>query len=286
MIAETGPRGDARGGPPPLWFYRGLLRVRPAILASWLKRLLRVRRRAVRTPRGRFFVDPASNLGYTLLHSGEYEPEMLKVLETFLGPGGTFVDVGANEGYFAMVAAGLVGPGGRVVAVEPQARLHPVLRRNVELHGAANVVLARAAITDRPGTARLFMAPDTNTGSSGLTRTTRYGLATETVETLTLAELFDRHGVDRADLLKIDIEGSEYEAVLGAPELFQARRVRAVALELHPHFLARRGLSAEPILAELHRAGYTPDARFHPPDTSGAANPLQQYLVLTAPERG
>src|SRR4051812_38970298 len=121
-----------------LFLYQCLARVRPAPVASALKRLLRVRRRAVTTPEGTFWIDPVSNLGLELLR-GRYEPSLTEVVRRYLRPGGVFVDVGANEGYFSAIAARLVGPTGRVVAVEPQARLRPVLEENFRLNGVANV---------------------------------------------------------------------------------------------------------------------------------------------------
>jgi len=95
-----------------------------------------------------------------------------------------------------------------------------------------------------------------------LDRATRYRVATETVPALTLAQVLARCELDAVDLLKVDIEGFEYEAVLGSAELFRERRVRAVALELHPTILARRGLDPERVLAVFRDAGYVVDARF------------------------
>src|SRR4051795_13108866 len=96
-----------------------LRRIRPALLASYLKRLLRIKRVVVRTGAGAFFVDPISHLGAQLIDTGEYEPDMMATLEKHLSAGGVFVDVGANEGYFSVEAGRIVGPSGRVVAVEP-----------------------------------------------------------------------------------------------------------------------------------------------------------------------
>src|SRR5690242_17630309 len=107
-----------------LALYRGLMRVRPAFVASAIKRVLRLRRQLVTTPLGSFEVDPVSHLGLSLLTHYSYEPEMESFIEREIGPGMTFIDVGANEGYFSIAAARRVGLQGRVISVEPQARLH------------------------------------------------------------------------------------------------------------------------------------------------------------------
>jgi FkbM family methyltransferase len=233
-----------------------LLRIRPAFIAAALKRLLHVERVVVETDHGRFLIDPVSNLGDSLASSGEYEPEMRRTLERFLAPGCVFVDIGANEGYFSVMGRKLVGGNGKVVAVEPQSRLLPILQENFRLNGVTAIQLVHGAVSNAPGKARLHISPDTNTGSSSLDQSTSYSLPTEQTEVMTMAELFSRQGVDRADLVKMDIEGFEYEAILGSRELFSAGRIKAFALELHPPRIERRGLKVADITSFLTEAGY------------------------------
>lgn len=232
------------------------MRVRPAPVAAVLKRLLRVQRLEARTREGTFWVDPASYQGLRLLETDVYEPEMLETLARYLRPGDTFVDVGANEGYFSVVASRRVGAGGRVVAIEPQGRLQSVLRRNFELNAATNITLVSAAVSDHRGEAQLHLTPGLNNSASSLMQPTKYPLARERVPTATLAEIFNQAGVTRCRLMKIDVEGWEYEAVLGSRELFAAARVDAIALELHPHLLQARGLDENRITEFLTQCGY------------------------------
>jgi FkbM family methyltransferase len=239
--------------------YSFLARIRPAPVSVLLKRLLGIGRRATASSEGTFWIDPVSNLGLCLLRQGMYEPAMTRTVKRYLPPGGAFVDVGANEGYFGVIAAKTVGPAGRVLLVEPQARLRPVLTENLRLNGITNFVVDESAISDTNGTNTFYLTPDLNTGASGLTRVTRYRLPTQAVRTTTLTDLFDKHCIDRADLMKIDIEGYEYEAVFGAANFFRARRVRALALEVHPPILRRRGHDPAMIHQFLTGCGYTTD---------------------------
>jgi FkbM family methyltransferase len=237
---------------------RILMWIRPAPFSAFLKSLLRVGRREFTAREGRFWVDPASYQGLRILRTGEYEPDMANVLKTWLRPGDTFIDLGANEGYFSVLAAKLVGPSGHVVAIEPQARLQAVVARNLELNHIDRVSLVHAAVSDREGTAALHLTPGVNNSASSLMQPTRYSLATEQVPTTTLLSLLDRQNVARARLLKIDVEGWEYEAVLGSRELFRAGRIDALALELHPHLLSARGLDGSEIVRFLESCGYRP----------------------------
>lgn len=246
--------------PVNLALCRFLVRLRPAPLGSLLKRLLGIRRRIVATPAGRFCIDPASDFGFRLLTDGAYEPELTAAFRSLLAPGRTCVDIGANEGWFSVLAAGLTGEADRVVAVEPQARLQPVLAANFALNGLDRIRLEAAAVSDRKGEASFFLAPDTNTGASALSCCTRYRLPSQRVRTCTLAELLDKHNLDKVDLLKMDIEGHEHEAILGSPEVFTRGRVRHLALEVHPHLLHQRGRHPGAVQAFLEDSGYA----FHP----------------------
>lgn len=233
-----------------------LMRVRPAPVASLMKRLLMVRRVAVDTAQGRFKVDPVSLMGIALTRMGGYENGMTATLGKFLRSGNTFVDVGANEGYFTVIGANQCGASGRVVAIEPQRRLLQVIQDNLALNGVVNTKLLNVAISDRSGTATLNLTADTNSGGSGLFRHTKYVLPTQEVEMVTLEQALDREGLRTVDLIKMDIEGFEYEAVLGSPRVFVEHRVKALALELHPTILTQRGKSAGEIERTLTQAGY------------------------------
>ena len=233
-----------------------LLRLRPAFLASWLKRILRIKRRVVTTTHGRFFIDPASQFGGNVMSSEGYEPEMVQTVTRLLREGGVFVDVGANEGFFSVLASSIVGDRGRVWAIEPQSRLQPVIFRNMLENHVRNMTVSQLAISDNVGMATLFLLPDMNIGGSGLFKAPRYSVATETIPQTTLSRFLGSLKIDSVDLLKMDIEGFEYEAILGSREVFENGMIRHIALETHPALLERRGKPERDILQFLERAGY------------------------------
>lgn len=235
---------------------RVLIRVRPNVLAAWLKPLLRVKRVTVPTAHGTFWIDPVSLLGIALTNQGEHEHGMVQTLEKFLKPCDTFVDLGANEGYFTVIGARLCGAEGRVLAIEPQHRLLPVIEQNLKLNGLSHVEVLNAAISDQRGTATLHLTASTNSGGSGFHRHSKYKLPTQEIGTLTLEEALDAQKLEQVDLMKVDIEGFEYEALLGSTKVFEQHRVKALALELHPTILADRGKAAADIEQMLERCGY------------------------------
>src|SRR5437867_4039784 len=142
-----------------------LMRLRPALLAAFVKQLIDIRRMVVRTQVGSFLVDPISNLGDALIRQGLYEPGMVETLKRFLSPGSVFVDVGANEGFFSVVGGSMVSASGSVIAIEPQTRLRTVLEQNLKLNGLSNVALYQVAVSNSEGVVELYLSPDTNTGA-------------------------------------------------------------------------------------------------------------------------
>jgi FkbM family methyltransferase len=241
---------------------QALLSIRPAPIGVFLKRALRIKRIVVHTAQGKYWLDPATNLAASILTNGTYEPNMQRTLLALLRPGNVFVDLGANEGYFTIQGAKLTEPDGRVIAVEPQDRIIPVLQENIRLNSVKNVELFHAAISDKSGAGKLHLAPDLNSGSSSFYRTTKYSVPTQTTKTITLAELLNESDITQVDLMKVDIEGAEYEAILGSPEIFKDHRIKAIALELHPVVLERHGKSASRIESFLAEAGYRKDNQF------------------------
>ena len=85
---------------------------------------------------------------------------------------------------------------------------------------------------------------------------TRYGLPRETVAVTTLSKLFESQVIPHADLVKMDIEGAEFEAILGSPDLFESQRIRAFAFELHHGAIEKRGGDPQAVIRLMEKCGY------------------------------
>ncbi len=149
-----------------------------------------------------------------------------------------------------------------MIAVEPQARLLPVITENLRLNQLSNATIVSTAISETKGKADFSLAHETNSGSSGIFHQNQRRLPHVTVETQSLSDLLAKHGVDQAAFVKVDVEGFEHEVVMGSQAVFRDRRIQALALEFHPGVLAARGLSMTPIGDFLFSCGYELDRRF------------------------
>lgn len=232
---------------PSAWrraLWKALLRVRPAELGALLKVLLRVQRREARDRSGAvFWVDPASVFGIELIGRGEYEGRLTPFVRQLVRAGEVFVDVGANEGYYSVLAA-RAQPGARVLAVEPQSRLQPVLRRNLDANGVRNVAVAHVALGEGAGETELFLHPSTNPGASGEHRARRLNTAHERVRVVPLDRLVAEHGITGVRLMKVDCEGAEARVVRGAADLLRRHAIEFLALEYHRAVLSDREVAA------------------------------------------
>jgi hypothetical protein len=95
---------------------------------------------------------------------GVWEPNISAAFHQVLKPGDTMVDVGANVGFHSLLAAHLVGPTGRVVAIEPSPLIAEHLERHRRLNGAENLRISRVAVADRAASFHCTQVPPTTRG--------------------------------------------------------------------------------------------------------------------------
>jgi len=142
-----------------------------------------------------------------------------------LREGDVFYDVGANAGFYSLLASRLVGPSGRVVAFEPLPSNLTLFREHLRLNGVENVEVIEAAVAARAGRASF------DPSASRFTARLQERGALE-VKTVCLDNLVASQRIPPPSVLKMDIEGGEYEALRGAIELLR-RTKPYVVLALH-----------------------------------------------------
>jgi FkbM family methyltransferase len=150
-------------------------------------------------------------------HENYWEPNVVIACRDLLNPGAVFWDIGANMGGITRLASRLVGPKGNVIAVEASLTNFRKLNNNVVVQNLNNVFLIRAAMWEITGqTLTLFNG---NGGNDSLFASDRLMTSSEQVLTLTLDTLCELYGTP--DVIKLDIEGAEYQALMGASELLR-----------------------------------------------------------------
>jgi FkbM family methyltransferase len=206
-------------------------------------------------------VDARDIVGRYLYYFGVWEPNLTAWLEQSLEPGDVFVDVGANVGYFSVLAGRLVGDGG-VVAFEAHPRTFELLEENVHRNGLVNVRTVCAAVWDAPAMLELFSTAGATVGASTVFTewADRWNLSTVgSVPANRLSTLLTAEELAAARVIKVDVEGAELRVLRGvAGALGKCRDDLEIAVEVAPQLIARDGGSWDEMCQMLGEHGYTP----------------------------
>jgi FkbM family methyltransferase len=191
----------------------------------------------------------------TLLLFGERELEHKIMLERFLKPGMNVLDIGANIGYYALMELGLIGPSGRLVAVEPSPSNVELLRRNLALNNYSDIEVHQVAISDQSGIKPFFLSEMSNLNTFHDNGTGLLHLSGKTVDvrTATVPEIMSGRSLD---LIRMDVEGHEVEVINGLlPAIERGETSPTIIFETH---LSRYGVGhdIESPLRRLFALGY------------------------------
>jgi FkbM family methyltransferase len=191
--------------------------------------------------------------------TGYYEPQETALVRSILCSGMSFVDVGANWGYFTLLAASLVGAHGRVLSLEPDPRLFSMLEENINRNDLNHVTGLQMAAASQPGTLMLagYDQDGENFGVSRIVASDDEGNRSFQVDADSLDRILERQNLKSVDLMKIDIEGAEVFALPGLEKSLTERRVKRLLLELHPALIAEHGGTAVQIIETLRKTGYS-----------------------------
>ncbi len=205
-------------------------------------------------------LDPDDSVSRAILETGVWEPETWQAIAEGLEPGGTFVDVGAHIGSYALKAAKIVGPAGRVIAIEPNPDTLQRLRDNLRASGATVVTVQPVACADSETSLEFFASLGSNTGGSSLSQTSASRDAQPVrayqVRARPLDAIIEEAGLGRVDVVKIDTEGAELSVLKGARRTL-ARYRPVVIAELWEGTLKAMGTSPAEVVEFLKSQGYT-----------------------------
>ncbi len=145
---------------------------------------------------------------------GVYEPSFLKVIKNNLKSGDTYVDIGANIGQHSLFASRVVGDNGKVIAFEPVSKIYRQFKESMEINNIQNIEVHNLACGEEEKEMFIYMT-EANMGGSSLV----FGSDTREKEKINLVTADSILGHEsHIDFIKIDVEGYEYQALLGLSE--------------------------------------------------------------------
>ncbi|HYO49953.1 MAG TPA: FkbM family methyltransferase [Chloroflexia bacterium] len=231
----------------------GLGRYRPVkVVHAWLYRRLKPAYIIVND--FKLFLDPDDKvMSHYLLEDGRWEPLETGIVESELKEGDVVLDIGANIGYYTILAARRVGPRGRVFAFEPDPRNFALLQKNLRANGCTNVHTERRAVSDCTGTIRLYL-DKLNKGDHTIYDVG--GRHAIEVGTVRLDDYFSEYG-GKIDLIKIDVQGAEGRVLRGMHSLLERNKQVRIITEFWPNRLEECGTPSEEFIGGLTAHGFT-----------------------------
>jgi FkbM family methyltransferase len=242
-------RWTSKRMPLPGWF--------ALVVEPIYRRLGRGNHVEVQAPGGRMVLDLCDyNQRRIYFHSHERSETLL--LRRLLRKGDVVVDVGANVGFFTLLAATLVGADGEVHAFEPVPANYAMLEQNVRLNGHAQVRLVAAAAGNANGTISLGIPVGITSDAGETSGNFTVGGAGRSVEApmVVLDEYLDVLGGRRARLVKIDVEGVEPQVLAGLGQTLDAAPPDVFLVEVNRIRLAEHGYEPEDVVGPLTGRGY------------------------------
>jgi len=194
------------------------------------------------------------------MRHGSYEPTLRRVMRQVLKPGDTFVDAGANIGYVSALAASLVGTAGQVHSFEPVPACFRRLERLAALNPKHHFTLNNYALGAEDGEAVITVGQG-NIGGNSLVAgqiSPEHVESTCTVPVRRLGDYLVQHGIARPALIKIDVEGFEFQVIRGMADFFASTTYRPpLVCEVGAEAAASLGYSLRDVADHMASLGYS-----------------------------
>ena len=183
------------------------------------------------------------------MKASTYEPMSLELFKAALSPGMTVLDIGANIGFYSLIACRAVGDTGMVYAFEADPRNVVHLNVNAKANSCTNLTVISSAVAAGPGTLTFRMADRPDFSSLFASMEEDIPFVTKTVETVAVDDVLKAG--QHVDVIKMDIEGGEAAALRGMTATLEASRDLAFFVEFEPSALEAAGESPEDFLDQL-----------------------------------
>lgn len=209
---------------------------------------------------GKFFTIPNDFVENRICFFGVWEPIVTRLFGLIAHPGDVVVDVGANIGYYSVLASKLVGHKGKVFAIEPSESIRSRLERNFALNSLTNGLTGISVLPygawHQSDEAKLNFV-EGNTGGSSLS-TTSPNAKSESIALRTLDSLIPSDLHSRVRLMKIDVEGAEEFALLGAESILRSATNLTLVCEIDPDRMAKINGSAQRLIDFMRKLEFCP----------------------------
>lgn len=168
------------------------------------------------------------------------------------------IDGGANIGYYSLMASKIVGNTGEVYAFEPVSKNFNRLKENIELNNFTNIQIFKKALSDvNDIDVEIYVGDEKNWGMSSIYKHERFSSQMEIVKTITIDSFLQQNQVNKVDVIKLDIEGSELFAIRGMKKCLETHKP-IVLTEVNQEILNANGDKVSSIYDIFQEFNYFP----------------------------
>ena len=201
-------------------------------------------------------VTPSEHIQQQLFWYGYYERPVALLLENIIERSSIILDIGANTGYFTLIAANKA-KAGTVFSFEPVKELFQKLQKNIDENTLHNVEINQLAVGEDDEDGVIFISGSDNLGMSSLRPPENFAGVSQPVRTIRLDNWITEKKIKSIDIVKVDIEGSELFALKGMDETLSKFKP-VLIVEINPDTLAYFNLLPGDVLAYLNGKNYIP----------------------------
>jgi FkbM family methyltransferase len=185
-----------------------------------------------------------------------FEPSTIHLIEKITEKGDNIFDIGANIGYLSLIFARATGNNGKVLSFEPEEKNFNDLVENITLNNWTNIEPIKLAISNNKSQLKLFKSKDNNKGShSTIFNPDILDEDYELVETITIDEFIEIKSITKIDIIKIDVEGAEYEVLDGMNRILSEIKP-IIIMEINDPIQEKRNISSRDLKEKIINYGY------------------------------
>ena len=207
------------------------------------------------------YLDPSDSL--RLSTNGVFEPYTTQVIKQNISSDDIVIDIGANIGYFTLIMAKCIRENGKVFSFEPEPKNFELLKKNVEINNYSNVILEKKAIGDKTGMAKLYLADrKSNLFASGMHRIFQSDLVSQIPDPISINiiklddYLQDLKFIKKIRLIKIDVEGAEFDVLKGMNKILDENKEIEIVMEFSSENLEDYGSNTPDVVDFLMNKGF------------------------------
>ena len=205
----------------------------------------------------KIYLEFSNPFTWDLVLGKDLEKDVKQAFSQNVNEGDTVIDIGAHIGEYTLLGAKLVGTKGFVIAVEPAYDTMKSLKENIILNDFKNCLVLEKAVGEKVETKSLYKVSEEDVYGylDPYVKNKKLTMQSE-IDVTTIDEIVLSENLNLVNLLKIDVEGFEYEVLLGCNDALKKNKINKIIIEIHSEFLKSKGINEDLIYTFLKEHGF------------------------------